>query len=162
MADIVDELGEALAPSNAAYALFRLGCLFSFMSTQRKQGVHCPSTPCAGFTGLHARRADKLRQDQLVAETAACWGVEGRDTFRLVGMRTHLPYWVLTCHAGCAALEASGVVRRLLGLAQAKIGALTAGDATFLLDGCARLGLRPAPAFLDALAAQASLAAPHV
>ena len=38
VADIVDELGEALAPSNAAYALFRLGCLNSFMSAQRKQG----------------------------------------------------------------------------------------------------------------------------
>ena len=47
MADIVDELGEALAPSNAAYALFRLGCLYSFMSTQRKQGVPLSPAPQA-------------------------------------------------------------------------------------------------------------------
>ena len=52
MADIVDGLGEALAPSNAAYALFRLGCLYSFMSVQRKEGRpsslwHCLPCACA-------------------------------------------------------------------------------------------------------------------
>ena len=45
-------------------------------------------------------------------------------------------------------------MRRLLALAQAQIGSLSAADATFLLDGCARLDLRPASQLLDALATQ--------
>ena len=46
------------------------------------------------------------------------------------------------------------MVRRLLGLVQARLGSLSPADATFVLDGCARLGLRPVPPFLDALATQ--------
>ena len=38
VAKVVAEMGERLQPSNIAYALYRLGCLFSFMSSQRKTG----------------------------------------------------------------------------------------------------------------------------
>ena len=63
-----------------------------------------------------------------------------------------------------AALEASGVLPRLLGLAQARLGALGAADVTLVLDGCARLGLAPPAAFLEGLSEQVSATAsfaPH-
>ena len=48
VASIVTELGDRLQPNNIAYALFRLGCLFCFLSSQRRAGVDCPCHPLAG------------------------------------------------------------------------------------------------------------------
>ena len=39
VAKVVTEMGERLHPSNVAYALYRLGCLFCFLSSQRKAGI---------------------------------------------------------------------------------------------------------------------------
>ena len=39
VAKVVAEMGERLQPSNIAYALYRLGCLFTFLSSQRKTGL---------------------------------------------------------------------------------------------------------------------------
>lgn len=38
VAKVVDELGDLLGASNVAFALYRLGCLYCFMSSQRKAG----------------------------------------------------------------------------------------------------------------------------
>ena len=44
VARVVEEVGEgALDPSNLAYALCRLGCLYSFMSMQRRAGEALPT-----------------------------------------------------------------------------------------------------------------------
>lgn len=39
VAKVVTEMGERLQPSNIAYALYRLGCLFCYLSSQRKAGI---------------------------------------------------------------------------------------------------------------------------
>ena len=39
VAKVVTEMGERLHPSNIAYALYRLGCMFCFLSSQRKAGT---------------------------------------------------------------------------------------------------------------------------
>ena len=39
MAKVVSEMGDRLHPSNIAYALYRLGCMFCFLSSQRKAGT---------------------------------------------------------------------------------------------------------------------------
>lgn len=43
VAKVIDDFGDSLNASNVAYALFRLGCLYCFMSEQRKHGtaLHC-------------------------------------------------------------------------------------------------------------------------
>ena len=56
-----------------------------------------------------------------------------------------------------AALAASGLVERLLGLAEATSAGLSASDIAFLLDGCARLSVRPPAPFLEAMADEARL-----
>ena len=44
VARVVEEVGEdSLDPSNLAYALCRLGCLYSFMSMQRRAGNALPT-----------------------------------------------------------------------------------------------------------------------
>lgn len=45
VANIVKELGDRLQPSNIAYALFRLGCLFCFLSSQRRAGTNLVLEP---------------------------------------------------------------------------------------------------------------------
>ena len=47
VASIVTELGDRLQPNNIAYALFRLGCLFCFLSSQRRAGMNYPCHPLA-------------------------------------------------------------------------------------------------------------------
>ena len=47
VANIVLELGDRLQPNNIAYALFRLGCLFCFLSSQRRAGMYHPCHPLA-------------------------------------------------------------------------------------------------------------------
>lgn len=45
VANIVTELGDRLQPNNIAYALFRLGCLFCFLSSQRRAGMNYSRQP---------------------------------------------------------------------------------------------------------------------
>ena len=53
-----------------------------------------------------------------------------------------------------AALEASGVLERLVEMARARVACFGAAEVTFVLDGLARLELQPPTPFLKALAAQ--------
>ncbi len=39
VAKVIDDFGDSLGASNVAYALFRLGCLYCFMSVQRKEAL---------------------------------------------------------------------------------------------------------------------------
>ena len=61
VARVVEDVGEgALSPSNVAYALCRLGCLYSFMSMQRRAGnARLPCLlhqfSCLRLSGAHAR-----------------------------------------------------------------------------------------------------------
>ena len=43
VAKVVTEMGERLHPSNIAYSLYRLGCMFCFLSSQRKAGAELTS-----------------------------------------------------------------------------------------------------------------------
>ena len=42
VAKVIDEFGDSLGASNVAYALYRLGCLHCFMSSQRRKGGPWP------------------------------------------------------------------------------------------------------------------------
>ena len=46
VAKVIDDFGDSLGASNVAYALFRLGCLYCFMSEQRKQGTVLLHSTC--------------------------------------------------------------------------------------------------------------------
>jgi hypothetical protein len=39
VAKLIDDYGDDLTPTNAAYAFYRIGCIFCFLSEQRKTGL---------------------------------------------------------------------------------------------------------------------------
>ena len=52
VAKVVTEMGERLHPSNIAYALYRLGCMFCFLSSQRKAGAAQHTSPGQYFPAM--------------------------------------------------------------------------------------------------------------
>lgn len=74
VAKVIDEFGDSLGASNVAYALYRLGCLHCFMSSQRRNGGPWPwpnyKAACSA--------SSFLTRSMLCTGTARVWRIESR------------------------------------------------------------------------------------
>ncbi|CAL5219432.1 g1261 [Coccomyxa viridis] len=164
VAKVVTEMGERLHPSNIAYALYRLGCMFCFLSSQRKAALEQSGT-LGQLVAMATKHVASFGSSELtfVLDGMARLRVQAPSAFMnalakqaaalaqdLEADQLPLVYWAFATLGYCPTAAA---LAALDARATCIASQLSAQGITLVLSACCQLPHQPSEGLLEALAA---------
>ncbi|BDA42803.1 hypothetical protein COCOBI_03-6960 [Coccomyxa sp. Obi] len=154
VAKVIDEFGDSLGASNVAYALYRLGCLYCFMSSQRRNALEK-----SGILEALLRRAndkvgdfnasdvtfalDGLARLGLQPETPLLDALADKvaaDASKLQSSQVSLIYWAFASLGYCPVVAVLSVLEEQVRRCSPQ---MTSQGVSLVLSSCATLKLTP-------------------